>query len=87
MTNVEKALEYASRYGDIDGAHHKMWVIDQMVRALTNCPTVTKTTVHNNREFEWEDQGESKEYNEWVARHCDGDDGPETYYWETGIAP
>lgn len=31
----EAALEIALRYGGIDGAHHKTWVIDQMVRALT----------------------------------------------------
>ena len=32
----KKALEIAANYGWIDGTHHKMWVIDQMVRALTN---------------------------------------------------
>ena len=31
---IKKALELAWSYGQIDGAHHKMWVIDQMVRAL-----------------------------------------------------
>lgn len=30
-----EALEIARHYGGIDGAHHKEWVIDQMVRALT----------------------------------------------------
>jgi hypothetical protein len=29
-----KALEIAADYGGIDGAHHKDWVIDQMVRVL-----------------------------------------------------
>jgi len=29
------ALEVARRFGSIDGDHHKSWVIDQMVRALT----------------------------------------------------
>lgn len=33
---IEKALEIAFRYAQIDGAHHKAWVIDQMVRALTD---------------------------------------------------
>lgn len=32
---VEKALEVAFRYAGIGGDHHKAWVIDQMVRALT----------------------------------------------------
>ena len=31
---IEKALNIAWQYGTIDGSHHKMWVIDQMVRAL-----------------------------------------------------
>lgn len=34
-SNIEAALEVAFRYSGIDGAHHKQWVIDQMVRALT----------------------------------------------------
>ena len=32
---IEKALEIAFQYGQIDGDHHKTWVIDQMVRFLT----------------------------------------------------
>ena len=31
---IKNALDIAWKYGQIDGAHHKMWVIDQMVRAL-----------------------------------------------------
>ena len=31
---ISKAIELAVKYGSIDGAHHKDWVIDQMVRAL-----------------------------------------------------
>ena len=31
---IEEALNIAWSYGQIDGAHHKTWVIDQMVRAL-----------------------------------------------------
>lgn len=31
---IEAAVELAIRYGGIDGGHHKMWVIDQMLRAL-----------------------------------------------------
>lgn len=32
---IKQAVEMATRYGGIDGAHHKAWVIDQMVRILT----------------------------------------------------
>lgn len=31
---IAKALSIAFQYGQIDGDHHKAWVIDQMVRAL-----------------------------------------------------
>lgn len=32
---VAKALELIEKYGGIDGGHHKQWVLDQVVRALT----------------------------------------------------
>jgi len=34
-TEAAQALEIISRYGGIDGAHHKQWVLDQVVRCLT----------------------------------------------------
>ena len=30
-----KAIFIAVKYGGVDGNHHQAWVIDQMVRALT----------------------------------------------------
>lgn len=38
MNDKEKiaaAMNVIERYGGIDGAHHKTWVIDQVARALT----------------------------------------------------
>ena len=32
---ISKATDIAARFGQIDGEHHKAWVIDQMVRTLT----------------------------------------------------
>lgn len=32
---INKATDIAARFGQTDGAHHKTWVIDQMVRTLT----------------------------------------------------
>lgn len=65
---IDMALGIAFRYGGIDGSHHKTWVIDQMVRILT------------------EDYGPGS-YEEWVKRYQDGEDGPNTYEWDEGIAP
>ena len=31
----KKVLDLIFEYGQIDGGHHKMWVIDQIVRILT----------------------------------------------------
>ena len=59
---IAKALEIAE-YGALDGSHHKMWVVDQMVRVLAD------------------------DYGEWVRQFEDGDDGPNTYDWDVGIAP
>ena len=62
--NVEEALRLLIRYGQIDGEHHKTWVIDQAVRLLTG-----------------------NYYDELIAAANDGEDGPETYDWDVGIAP
>lgn len=61
---IARALDIAGECGQIDGAHHKAWVIDQMVAALTG-----------------------DEYFEWVKAYKEGEDGPETYAWDEGIAP
>lgn len=56
-----------------DGAHHLRWVIDQMVRALCGQrPGYDEPT---------------EEYQAWVREYCDGEDGPDTYGWDEGIAP
>lgn len=85
---IEKALEMAVRFGGIDGDHHKDWVIDQMVRALTGCPMVKKTAEDcRGEEYECETQGESEEYKALVKDACEGEDGPDSYEWNVGIAP
>jgi len=44
---IQAALNLAYRYGQIDGGHHKAWVIDQMVRCSLRMVTksLLKTTV------------------------------------------
>lgn len=85
---IEKALDLAMQYGGIDGDHHKMWVIDQMIRVLTGCPSVSKTiNAGSPTEFIADVLGESTEYLEFVRQAKDGDNGPETYEWDIGIAP
>ncbi len=64
IKQVNDALDLIEQYGMHDGAHHKTWVIDQVVRILT-----------------------LETYPMWVLEYCDGEDGPETYDWDEGIAP
>lgn len=85
---IDKAISYAVRYGGIDGDHHKAWVIDQMVRALTGCPEVQDSAIGSDGErYTYQRQGESDEYKALVAKACAGEDGPETYDWDEGIPP
>lgn len=58
---IANALEIAAR-GRVDGAHHKSWVIDQIVRALTGSPEAyaawvreAKAGVHGPDTYEWDE--------------------------------
>jgi hypothetical protein len=61
---ITLATDLALEFGQIDGDHHKAWVIDQMLRALTG-----------------------DRYEQVITEWCEGEDGPETYSWDEGIAP
>lgn len=48
---IDKVINIAYEYGQIDGAHHKTWVIDQMIRELLG-------TEYDNFIKEYEEDGE-----------------------------
>jgi len=87
----QAALNLIISYGGIDGSHHKDWVMDQVVRVLTNCEMVIETGESQDENgkytFYYESLGESEEYKELIRKAKDGEDGPDTYSWEVGIAP
>lgn len=85
---IADALNFADSYGQEDGGHHKMWVIDQMVRCLTGCPLVehTKNDAYGSP-YTFQELGESDEYRTFIAEHNAGEDGPDTYHWDEGTAP
>jgi hypothetical protein len=62
--HLTAAIDMIVEYGGIDGAHHKAWVLDQVLRILTG-----------------------KGYDELIKSVKDGEDGPDTYDWDEGIAP
>lgn len=84
---VEWALEYIGRYGQIDGAHHKQWVLDQVARILKGTPVAVVLARWENGHTEYRfDTGEpSESYLSWV-REMKGKDEME-YCYDEGIAP
>lgn len=46
--DIAGAAQIASRYGMIDGAHHKQWVIDQMLRAMLGDEGYAAWVKHEN---------------------------------------
>ena len=67
-TPTEAAMRFVEMYGQIDGEHHKAWVLDQVARALSDAPIEV-------REASWSDGttelryslGTSPVYEAWVA--------------------
>jgi hypothetical protein len=81
------AMYYIESYGQIDGAHHKTWVLDQVAKALKG------GQITDLRKAEWTDHppewrfsvSETPEYLAWVEE-MKGEDGDE-YDYDHGIAP
>lgn len=61
---VIDAIKIGIQFGGFDGAHHKSWVIDQMIRKLSG-----------------------RNYDQIVADAKAGENGPDTYSWDVGVAP
>ena len=62
---IDDALDLITRYGGIDGDHHKQWVLDQVVRTLIGSPLGYKKW---RDEFEaGEDGSNTYEWDEGIA--------------------
>ena len=84
FTAKDWALYYVYSYGQIDGAHHKQWVIDQMARILMGTPMIIKLAKWDNgqKEYRFDTGKPSKKYVKWVEKYkCGG------YSYDEGIAP
>ena len=67
-TPSDWAMEWIGRYGQIDGAHHKAWVLDQVARILHGTQVIVKEARWTNGESEYRLQlaDPTPEYNAWV---------------------
>lgn len=85
---IEMALYIMEENVGIDGGHHKAWVLDQVARVLHKSPV-------RHIERRWDnglvdhryDVEDNEAYHEWVRKVKDGEDGPDTYSYDEGIAP
>lgn len=68
-TEVDWAMDFNMRFGQIDGGHHKQWVLDQIARILKGTPIVISLARWDNGEEEYRcSTGEpSKAYLDWVS--------------------
>jgi hypothetical protein len=92
MTPTDWALRYIEAYGQIDGGHHKLWVLDQVARILNGTPIVVV-------QAKWEDgftedrfstvEPPSQKYKDWVVSTLGpkDEDGEYEYDYDEGIAP
>jgi hypothetical protein len=91
FTPADWALYYIGSYGQIDGAHHKQWVLDQVARILNGAPvTVTERRWSNGHKELDAHVGTSAEYEDWVLEmqgEYDEEDEMYEYDYDTGIAP
>ena len=64
---IAKAIQIAFQSGQVDGDHHKGWVIDQMVRALTGCQLVEKNAIDCRQEpYTYKGFSESDLYKKFI---------------------
>ena len=91
-TKADWAMEFIGHYGQIDGDHHKSWVLDQVARILHGTPVIVEKASWDDGTTEfrfWTEEPPSNVYFEWVDMmlgETDAD-GESEYGYETGIAP
>jgi hypothetical protein len=96
-TPTDWALMFIYMYGQIDGAHHKQWVLDQVTRILNDAPvyiTEARWEYPDNPETEnliehRFNVGTSEKYEQWVKNYEGEIDeyGDSEYSYDDGIAP
>lgn len=93
--NKDWAMEYIGSYGQIDGAHHKQWLLDQVARILKDTPVIIEIARWDNgqekhEEYRYTTGEPSKAYSDWVLEmKGEYDENYDEYCcsYDEGIAP
>lgn len=82
------ACLWITKYGQVDGSHHKAWVLDQVMRILKGGEIELTQASWSSGYKEWRfSVYESEDYKQWVNEMLDPDEnGEPTYYYDNGIA-
>lgn len=85
------AMYFIESYGQIDGAHHKQWMLDQVARILKGTPVNVRVAKWKNgmKEYRVTTGEPSNEYLKWVEE-MKGDvdeEGDYEYDYDEGIIP
>jgi hypothetical protein len=90
-TRADWALEFIAAYGQIDGAHHKQWVLDQVARILNGTPVILTLAswADGKQEYRSNLGKPSPEYLAWAKERLGkiDEDGEPEYRYDEGIAP
>jgi hypothetical protein len=87
-TIADWCLYFVGSYGQIDGAHHKQWVLDQVARICNGTSVIISQASWSNGSSEWRitlDEP-SQVYTDWVQKMRFDEDGEE-YSYDEGEAP
>ena len=87
-TAKDWAMLFISKYGSIDGDHHKQWVLDQVARILHGTPVEVvqaRWKKHPPEDRFTVADPPSKAYKKWVKSMTSGVN--EGYDYDPGIAP
>lgn len=79
------AMYFIASYGQIDGSHHKQWVLDMVSRVLNGTAVIVKEASWDNgqKEYRISLDTPSENYLQWVEEmKCGGE-----YDYDEGIAP
>ena len=92
-TPSDWAMCFIESYGQIDGSHHKQWVLDQVARCLKGVPIVVVEAKWDTGQSEYRistSKEGSTEYSEWVkCMRGEYNEKMESYEYDydEGIAP
>jgi len=89
FTPQDWVMLWIEKYGDVSGDHYKAWLLDQLARILKGTKIIVKVAKwkngHTEERFNLDDP--PQKYWDWVKEMKAGEDGPETYDYDFGIAP